>query len=75
MEELPSRRFGKPVCGRIVLKSAGPNPGQRVDYIEAGRGRDGNMAYVLNAWRRPGIPWVVGAGEVAAVEPFGRPSC
>lgn len=75
MDELPSRRFSKPVRGRVLLKSGDPAAERRADYIEAVRGRDGTMAYVLNEWRRPGIPWVVRESDVEAVEPFGRPAC
>jgi hypothetical protein len=75
MDELPSRRFSKPVRGRVVLKSGAAEAGDRVDYIETVRGRDGAMVYVLNVWRRPGIPVVVRESEVESVEPFERPSC
>jgi hypothetical protein len=75
MDELPSRRFSKPVLGRVVLKPRGRQPARRVDYIEVARRAGGSRVYILNVWSRPGIPQVVHETELEGVEPFGRPTC
>jgi hypothetical protein len=75
MDELPSRRFSKPVLGRVVLKPRGRQPARRIDYIEVARRPGGSRVYILNVWSRPGIPRVVPETEVEGVEPFERPAC
>ncbi len=75
MDELPSRRFSKPVLGRVVMKASGREAARRIDYIEVVRRRDGGLVYILNVWRRPGIPRVAHDTEVDAVEPYDRPRC
>lgn len=75
MDELPSRRFSKPVLGWVLMKGSGRDASRRIDYIEVARRRDGGVVYVLNAWRRPGIPRLVYDTEVEAVEPYDRPGC
>lgn len=71
MRGSPSSRFSKPVLGRVVLAATG----QRAEYIDVARREDGTLRYVLNVWREPDRPRVVGEDEVAEVEPFGRPAC
>jgi hypothetical protein len=75
MDALPSHRFAKPVLGRVVLKPSGREGARRVDYIEVGHRANGSRVYILNVWRRPGIPLIVEELEVEAVEPFERPTC
>jgi hypothetical protein len=75
MDELPSRRFSKPVLGRVSVRGTRRRAPRRYDYIDVARGRDGQLMYVLNVWRRPNIPRVVSEAEVEAVEPFDRPAC